>query len=133
MIVDVVRNRPHQSAHVLKRASTQALVRNVAEPTFESMTAAEDDRLIETPPDDVVAPVTTVATFATVAEASTNEPPPWALEMMEEMKRLRVENDGLRDALRGIRGLLDRQIGILQDGSKELERHVGEISREIAS
>ncbi len=54
------------------------------------------------------------------------ELPPWAVEMMEELQRLRVENNGLRDALRGIRALLDRQIGVLQDGREELERHVGE-------
>ena len=52
--------------------------------------------------------------------------------MMEEMQRLRAENSGLRDALRGITTLLDRQIGVLQEGREELERHVGEIPGESA-
>ena len=66
------------------------------------------------------------------AESATHEPPPWAVEMMEELQRLRAENSVLRDALRGITTLLDRQIGVLQDGRDELDRHVGEIPGESA-
>ena len=66
-------------------------------------------------------------------ESLTNEPPPWAKEMMEEVLRLRAENDGLREALRGIRTLLDRQIGVLQQGREELERHIGETPGEDGS
>ena len=57
---------------------------------------------------------------------------PGPLEMMEELQRLRAENSGLREALRGITTLLDRQIGVLQDGREELDRHVGEIPGESA-
>ena len=67
------------------------------------------------------------------AAAYTDAPPPWAVEMMEEMRQLRAENNALREALRGIRALLDRQIGVLQEGREELERHVGEIPGETGS
>jgi hypothetical protein len=63
-------------------------------------------------------------------ESSAHEPPPWAVELMEELQRLRTENSVLRDALRGITTLLDRQIGVLQDGRDELDRHVGGVPGE---
>ena len=53
--------------------------------------------------------------------------------MREELQRLRAENNGLREALRGIRALLERQIGVLQEGRDELGRHVGENPGESAS
>lgn len=71
-----------------------------------------------------------LAGVAPLAEPLPYEPPPWAEEMMEEMRRLRVENNALREALLGIRTLLGRQIGVLQDGCEELDRHVGEIPGE---
>ena len=99
-------------------------VEEIAEARAEAVTAVEDEWPVETSPFDAVAPP---------AEPSTHEPPPWAVEMMEELQRLRAENNGLRDALRGITTLLDRQIGVLQDGREELDRHVGEIPGESAS
>ncbi len=83
----------------------------------EPLADFEDEWPVDTPP---------VETAASEAETYTREPPPWAAEMMEEMQRLRAENHDLREALRAIRTLLDRQIGVLQDGREELERHVGE-------
>lgn len=65
-------------------------------------------------------------------EGIPGEPPPWAAAMIEELQRLRVENHGLRSALRGITTLLDRQIHVLQQGREELERHVGETRGEPA-
>jgi len=94
------------------------------EPAIEPAMAGEDEWPVEMPPYDVLAPV---------AENYAGEPPPWAVEMMEEMRRLRAENNGLRDALRCITALLDRQIGALQEGREDLERHVGDIPGEIGS
>jgi hypothetical protein len=60
------------------------------------------------------------------------EPPPWAVAMIEEMRRLRQENSSLREALRHIHTLLDRQIEVLQEGRDQLEQHVGEFPGETA-
>ena len=99
-------------------------VADIAAARVESVTAVEDEWPVETLPFDAVAPP---------AEPLTHELPPWAVEMMEEQQRLRAENSVLRDALRGITTLLDRQIGVLQDGRAELDRHVGEIPGESVS
>jgi len=99
-------------------------VDDIAEARVESAMAVEDEWPVETSPFDAVTPP---------AEPFTHAPPPWAVEMMEELQRLRAENSVLRDALRGITTLLDRQIGVLQGGREELERHVGEIPGESVS
>jgi hypothetical protein len=99
-------------------------VEDIAEARVEDVMAVEDEWPVETLPFDAV---------ASPAESLTHEPPPWAVEMLEELQRLRTENSVLRDALRGITTLLDRQIGVLQDGREELGRHVGEIPGESVS
>jgi hypothetical protein len=99
-------------------------VDDVGEARVEDVLAIEDEWPVETSPFDAV---------ASPAETFTHEPPPWAVEMMEELQRLRAENSVLRDALRGITTLLDRQIGVLQDGREELDRHLGEIPGESVS
>jgi signal recognition particle receptor subunit beta len=96
-------------------------VEDVGEARVEDVMAVEDEWPVETSPFAAVAPP---------AETFTHEPPPWAVEMREELQRLRTENSVLRDALRGITTLLDRQIGVLQDGRDELDRHVGGIPGE---
>ena len=112
---------------VFETAAGLEAIDEMAEAGIEPAMADEDDWFISTPSDDAVAPIAPVDQVApVVAETLPSEPPPWAAEMIEEMQRLRAENDGLRDALRGIRVLLDRQIGVLQDGREELERHLGE-------
>ena len=99
-------------------------VQDSAQARVEDVTAVEEEWPVETSPFDAVAPP---------AETFTHEPPPWAVEMREELQRLRAENSVLRDALRGIVMLLDRQIGVLQDGREELDRHVGGIPGESVS
>jgi len=99
-------------------------VAEIAASGFESVMADEDGWPVATPLDATVVPA--AATF-------TSEPPPWAVELMAEMQRLRAENSGLRAALRGIKTLLDRQVDVLREGREELERHVGENPGESAS
>jgi hypothetical protein len=89
-----------------------------------SAAAGEEDWLAEPPADEAPVPA---------AEQFTAEPPPWAVAMMDELQRLRAENNRLRDALRGVATLIDRQIGVLQEGREELERHVGDDPGESAS
>jgi hypothetical protein len=67
-----------------------------------------------------------VAMFAPVAESSTGELPPWAVEMMEDLQRLRAENRELREALRCLASIVGRQVDVLREGREELERHVGD-------
>jgi len=69
----------------------------------------------------------------TPVEPPTDEPPLWAGEMMAELQRLRAENNDLREALRGIKTLLDRQIDVLRDGRDALDRQVGGSSGESES
>jgi len=99
------------------------VVEEYSEAVLEPATEGEEDWLVELPAEEPAEPA---------VDASTGPPPPWALALMEEMRRLRAENCGLRDALRGIRGLLDRQISVLQEGREELERHVGDDPGESA-
>ena len=64
--------------------------------------------------------------FAPASESSAGEQPRWAVELMEELQRLRAENRELREALRCLAATLGRQIDVLRDGREELERHVGD-------
>jgi hypothetical protein len=98
-------------------------VGDIVEARVEDVMAVEDEWPVETLPFDAVAPP---------PEPFTHEAPAWAVEMREELQRLRAENSVLREALRGITTLLDRQIGVLQDGRDELDRHVGGIPGESA-
>ena len=64
--------------------------------------------------------------FAPASGSSAGEQPRWAVELMEELQRLRAENRELREALRCLAATLGRQIDVLRDGREELERHVGD-------
>jgi hypothetical protein len=64
--------------------------------------------------------------FTPAAEACADEQPPWALEMIEDLQRLRAENRELREALRCLAKTIGRQIDVLRAGREELERHVGD-------
>jgi signal recognition particle receptor subunit beta len=116
---------PEQGAEAVLDADA-GFVEEIAaavEPEPEPEPGVEDVWPGEAPPYDALAPA---------AEGFTPEPPRWAVELMEELQRLRAENNGLREALRGITTLLDRQIGVLQQGREELERNVGERPGESA-
>jgi hypothetical protein len=64
--------------------------------------------------------------FAPAPEPPGGEQPPWAVEMMEDLQRLRAENRELREALRCLAAIMGRQLDVLRDGREELERHVGD-------
>jgi hypothetical protein len=68
--------------------------------------------------------------FTPAAEACADEQPPWALEMIEDLQRLRAENRELREALRCLAALVDSQIDVLREGRGRLERHLGEVGGE---
>ena len=104
-------------------ASDTIDVEDIAAARVEDVVTVEDEWPAQASSFDDAAPP---------AASATNEAPPWAVEMREELQRLRAENSVLREALRGITTLLDRQIGVLQDGRDELDRRVGEIPGENA-
>jgi hypothetical protein len=58
------------------------------------------------------------------------EEPPRDEEILQEVRQARAENRELRAALRLFLGLLDRQIGALQEGRELIARHLGEDSAE---
>jgi hypothetical protein len=95
----------------------------VAVTRAENPDIGEDEWPVRPSPDDF-------DQVGTVAEAIPQEPPPWAVTMMEEIQRLRGENNGLRVALQGITALLDSQVHVLQQGREELTRLIGEIPGE---
>ena len=70
--------------------------------------------------------------FEPAAEAPEAAPPPWALDMMDELQRLRRDNNELREALRGLSLLLGRQVDALREGREQLDRYVGDRPEEDA-
>ncbi len=61
------------------------------------------------------------------------ETPSWAREIQEELQRLREENRRLREALRGLAGVIERQIDVLREGREQLAGAVAEEAGEGAA